>query len=178
LESYTPESRTITVKTFEDNTYPFKIGKWKEFEKIEFPIIKKIEIDQIVQHGEKINIKIETENADSILYFLVDSKGKIQASEKLNINENKIIIDISSNITKNLQIGANSIKIFVISDSVLKPDFYESSFLVSKNNSELPHTLVHVENIKNQVEYSFWIIPIVLIIGIGVYLKIKYQSKP
>jgi len=178
LESYTPESRTITVKTFEDNTYPFKIGKWEEFEKIEFPIIKKIEIDQIVQHGEKINIKIETENADSLLYFLVDSKGKIQASEKLNINENKIIINISSNITKNLQIGANSIKIFVISDSVLKPDFYESSFLVSKNNSELPHTLVHVENVENQVEYSFWIIPIVLIIGIGVYLKIKYQSKP
>ena len=42
LESYIPESRTITVKTFEDDSYPFKIGKWSEFEKTQFPNIKKI----------------------------------------------------------------------------------------------------------------------------------------
>ena len=138
--------------------------------------------------GEKISllqdgmdVEIETEHADSLLYFLVDSKGKIQIEEKLKINENKSNINISQNSTENLQIGANSIKIFVISDAVLKPDFYESSFLVSEKNLELPSTVINVTNIKNQTNYNVWIIPIILIIMIAittVYLKIKYQSKP
>ena len=178
LQSYFPESRTITVKTFEDNSYPFKIGKWSEFENVQFPIIKKINMEKIIQYGESTDIKIETENASSILYFLVDGKGKIQASEKLNINENKVTIELSSNLTKNLQIGANNIKIFGISDSVLKPDFYESSFLVTKNNLEIPQTTINVENIENEINYNIWIIPILIIVGIAVYLKIKHQSKP
>ena len=37
-----------------------------------------------------------------------------------------------------LGIGANNIKIFAISDSVLKPDFYESSFIVTDNKNNLP----------------------------------------
>ena len=178
LQSYFPESRTITVKTFEDNSYPFKIGKWSEFENVQFPIIKKIKMDKIIQYGESTDIEIETENTSSILYFLVDGKGKIQASEKLNINENKVTIELSSNLTKNLQIGANNIKIFGISDSVLKPDFYESSFLVTKNNLELPQTTINVENVENEINYNIWIIPILIIVGIAVYLKIKHQSKP
>ena len=178
LQSYFPESRTITVKTFDDESYPFKIGKWSEFENVQFPIIKKIDMDKIIQYGESTDIKIETENASSILYFLVDGKGKIQASDKLNINENKVTIELSSNLTKKLQIGANNIKIFGISDSVLKPDFYESSFLVTKNNLELPQTTINVENIENEINYNIWIIPILIIVGIVAYLKIKHQSKP
>ena len=180
LESYIPESRTITVKTFEDISYPFKMGKWSEFEKTQFPNIKKIKMDEIIQHGESMNIEIETEYANSLLYFLVDSKGKIQAEEKLKINETKSIIKISPNSTKNLQIGTNGIKIFVISDTVLKPDFYESSFLVSEKKIELPNTMINITNMENQINYNLWIIPIILITIIIitiVYVKIKYQSK-
>jgi len=180
LESYIPESRTITVKTFEDISYPFKMGKWSEFEETQFPNIKKIKMDEIIQHGESMNIEIETEYANSLLYFLVDSKGKIQAEEKLKINETKSIIKISPNSTKNLQIGTNGIKIFVISDTVLKPDFYESSFLVSEKKIELPNTMINITNMENQINYNLWIIPIILITIIIitiVYVKIKYQSK-
>ena len=181
LESYIPESRTIIVKAFEDDSYPFKIGKWSEFENIKFPSIKKIKMDKIIQHGNSTDIEIETENANSILYFLLDSKGKIQVSEKLNVKENKIIINISSESIKKLQLGTNNIKIFVISNSVLKPDFYESSFIVSKNNVELPSTIINTTNIENQINYNMWIIPsiiIILIIGIILYVKNKYQSNP
>ncbi|MBT6807118.1 MAG: ABC transporter substrate-binding protein, partial [Nitrosopumilus sp.] len=142
LQSYAPESRTITVKTFEDESYPFKIGKWSELENAQFPIIKKINMSKAVQYGKNIEIVIETEKTDSILYFLIDSKGKIQASEKLNVNENTVSIEITSNMTKNLQIGANSIKIFAISNSVLKPDFYESSFLVTEKKIELYNNII------------------------------------
>jgi peptide/nickel transport system substrate-binding protein len=178
LQSYTPESRTITVKTFEDESYPFKIGKWSEFENAQFPIIKKINMNKAIQYGKNMEIIIETEKTDSILYFLIDSKGKIQASEKLNVNGDTISIEIVSDMTKNLQIGANSIKIFAISNSVLKPDFYESSFLVTEKNLELHNNVIKIENKEDKIDYNIWIIPIVLIIGIAIYLKIKYQSKP
>ena len=178
LQSYAPESRTITVKTFEDETYPFKIGKWSELENAQFPIIKKINMSKAMQYGKNIEIVIETEKTDSILYFLIDSKGKIQASEKLNVNGDTVSIEIVSEITKNLQVGANSIKIFAISNSVLKPDFYESSFLVTEKNLELHNNIIKIEYKEDETDYSIWIIPIVLIIGIAIYLKIRYQSKP
>ncbi len=181
LESYSPESRTITVKAFEDESYPFKIGKWSEFENVQFPVIKKIDMSKIIQYGESADVLIETKKADSILYFLIDSKGNIQASEKLNVEENKVIIKITSAITKKLQPGANSIKVFAISNSVLKPDFYESSFLVSKNNVELPSVMINMSNIENEINHNVWIIPIALITiitGFIVYVKTKYQSRP
>ena len=173
LQSYAPESRTITVKTFEDESYPFKIGKWSELENAQFPIIKKINMSKAVQYGKNIEIVIETEKTDSILYFLIDSKGKIQASEKLNVNENTVSIEITSNMTKNLQIGANSIKIFAISNSVLKPDFYESSFLVTEKKIELYNNIIDTEYKEEKIDYSILIIPIGVIIGIVTYLKIK-----
>ena len=110
----------------------------------------------------------------------MDSKGKIQASEKLNVEENKVIIKITSSITEKLQPGANSIKVFAISNSVLKPDFYESSFLVSKNNVELPTTMINIPNIENEINHNMWLISIVLItviIGVITYAKIKVNRN-
>jgi peptide/nickel transport system substrate-binding protein len=180
LESYSPESRTIIVKTFDDESYPFKIGKWSEFENVQFPIIKKIDMVKIIQYGESADILIETENTDSVLYFLMDSKGDIQASEKLNVKENKVTIKITSKITEKLQQGANSIKVFAISNSVLKPDFYESSFLITKNNVELPSAMINTSNIENEINHNTWVIPIMLIIVVIVvitYAKIKVNRN-
>ncbi|HJJ24504.1 MAG: ABC transporter substrate-binding protein [Crenarchaeota archaeon] len=179
LESYIPESRTITVKAFEDDTYPFKIGKWSEFENTQFPIIKKIEIDKIIQQGNNIEINVETNDADSILYFVIDSQGKIQSTGELEINQNKTVIKITSEESKKLQLGANSIKIFAISNSVLKPDFYESSFLVSENNLDEPKIIVDTSNIKNEINYDMLIVGIIVMIAIILIVKyLKNQSKP
>jgi peptide/nickel transport system substrate-binding protein len=172
LKSYAPESRTITVNAFNDDSYPFKIGKWAEFEKAEFPTITNIEMNNIIQRGEKLEITVETNHADSILYFLTNSKGGMIASETLNIIGNMITINIPSENTKNLGIGANNIKIFAISNSVLKPDFYESSFIVTNVKTELPTSLSdNIEFTENEPKYEVWIIPILVIIGIVIYLK-------
>jgi len=179
LEAYSPESRTITVKAFEDKSYPHKIGKWSEFENMQFPTIKKIDMDKIIQQGNNIEIIVETNDADSILYFILNSKGKIQSTQELKINEDKVVIDMTSEESKKLKVGATSIKIFAISNSVLKPDFYESSFLVSEMNLEEPKIVVDSSNIKNEINYDIWIIGaivIVIITSITAYLKI--QSKP
>ena len=179
LESYAPESRTITVKSFEDDSYPFKIGKWEKFENTEFPIIERVDMKNIFQRGEEFNVNVKTAFADSILYFLTDSQGNVISSEKIQLDKNQISIDFSSETTKKLGMGANNIKIFALSNSVLKPDYYETSFIVSENNEKLPiSNIKETEFLENKINYELWIIPIIIIIGIIVILKKKIYNKP
>jgi peptide/nickel transport system substrate-binding protein len=179
LESYSPESRTITVRAFNDDSYPFVAGAWSEFEKAKVPSITKVEMKSIIQKGEKLDIIVGADNSDSILYFLTNSDGGMISSKTLKLNEVNIVISIPTEITRKFGIGANNIKIFAISDSVLKPDFYESSFIVTGVKTELPSsTLDNVEFTENKTEYEFFIIPIIIVIAIIIYLKMKYHNKP
>ena len=174
LESYSPESRIIKVNAFDDNSYPFKKGEWAKFENTEFPSIKKIDMKKIIQQGEELVITIETEHVDSILYFLTNSQGDKIISDTLELKEKDIKISITSDNTKNLGIGTNDIKIFAVSNSVLKPDFIKSSFIVTDNKIELPvNTFENVQFSKNESEYWVWITPIIVITGILIYLKKK-----
>ena len=176
LESYAPEARTITVNTFEDESYPFKIGEWSKFEKTEFPIIKKVDLKKITQTGTEFKIDIITENSDSILYFLTDNEGNSISTETLKVVEGETTIIIPDEKTQNFGIGANNIKIFAISDSVLRPDFYESSFIVTEMKTELPTVNSETtEFSKNESYYEFLIIPIIIVVGIIIVLK-KKQS--
>lgn len=179
LKSYAPESRTITVNAFEDKTYPFESGKWSEFEKAKLPIIKNIEMKNIFQRGEELNIKVETQDSDSILYFLTNSEGNLVSSETIMTNGEEISINIPSTYTKDLGLGANNIKIFAISDSVLKPDFYESSFIVSNEEIALPESQPNnIEFTEKETDYMVWIIPILIIVGIIIVFKKRLHNKP
>lgn len=172
LESYSPESRTIKVSAFDDDSYPFKKGEWESFEKTEFPIIQKIDISNSIQRGKGITLTVETENSDSILYFLTNSKGEKVLSDTQKVEEANTVIEILPKDTKKLGIGTNNIKIFAISNSVLKPDFYESSFIVTDSALELPvSSNDNIEFSKNNPEYWIWVLPIVIILGIATYLK-------
>jgi peptide/nickel transport system substrate-binding protein len=176
LESYAPESRTITVKAFEDDTYPFKIGKWSEFENVQFPIIKKIDLKKVIMKGDKLKIGIKTVNSDSILYFLTNNEGELIESENLKVDNEEMIINIPVEKTEKLGIGANNIKIFAMSNSVLKPDYYESSFIVTNQKIELPTSNIdEIEFTENKEGNIIWIIPIIVIVGSIIYLK-KRQS--
>ena len=177
LKSYAPESRTITVNTFEDESYPFKVGEWSKFEKTEFPVIKKVDLKKITQTGTEFKIDIITENSDSIVYFLTDNEGNSISSETLKIIKDETTITIPGEKTQNFGIGANNIKIFAISDSVLRPDFYESSFIVTEMKTELPTVNLEKTGIsKNESYYEFLIIPIIIVVGIIIVLK-KKQSQ-
>ena len=179
LESYSPESRTIKVSAFDDDSYPFKRGEWSKFENTKFPSIEKIDIKKSIQRGKESVIVVETKNSDSILYFLADNQGKNIISDTQNVEDGKAIITISSEDSENLGIGANNIKIFAMSESVLKPDFYQTDYIVTEDKTDLPVAgNKGVESSENQADYRLWIIPIVAIIGIGIYLKKRSQSRP
>ena len=175
VESYAPESRTITVSAFNDESYPFKAGSWSEFENPEFPTISGIELEDVIQRGGEFSIEIEAKNTDSILYFLTNSQGDMVSSESIDVINDKININIDS---EKLDTGTGNVKIFAVSDSVLKPDFYESSFIVTEKKTELPKSSTQdIEILENKSSYEIWIIPIVIIIAIIILLKKRY-SKP
>ncbi|MEK9681714.1 MAG: ABC transporter substrate-binding protein [Nitrosopumilus sp.] len=178
VESYAPESRTITVSAFNDESYPFRAGSWAEFENPKFPTISRIELEDVIQRGEEFSIKIETKNTDSIMYFLTNSQGGVISSESIDMINDKISINIDSINSEKLQRGTGNVKIFAISDSVLKPDFYESSFIVTEKKTELPNSSIQgIGILQNESSYEFLIIPIVIIIGIIILLK-KHYSRP
>ena len=175
VESYAPESRTITVSAFNDESYPFRAGSWSEFENPEFATISGIELEDVIQRGGEFSIKVEAKNTDSILYFLTNSQGDMISSESIDVINDKININIDS---EKLDTGTGNVKIFAVSDSVLKPDFYESSFIVTEKKTELPKSSTQdIEILENKSSFEIWIIPIVIIIGIVIFVKKRY-SKP
>ena len=175
LDSYSPESRTITVLAFEDESYPFRAGHWAEFENTEFPKITKVAIPKIIQKNTELKIQINTIQTDSILYFLNNNKGERISSETIPVVGESTTITISEQTTKELGIGANDLKIFAVSESVLKPDFYSTSFLAIEDQSSLPTTPQDKMQFIEEEDLILWmLIPIIIIIiGTVVYLKRK-----
>jgi peptide/nickel transport system substrate-binding protein len=179
LNTYSPESRTITVNAFDDETYSFKVGHWSEFEKIEFPKIVNVNSTDIFQKGTELKINVDTNNTDSILYFLKDSSGNSTLSELIKIDKNSTQIKIPPEKTEKFTTGGKDLKIFAISDSVLKPDYYSTSFLVVENKDSVPE--VNQENIEFDKNISFewvWLIVVVIIASIiGIYIRKRKHRK-
>jgi peptide/nickel transport system substrate-binding protein len=173
LSSYSPESRTITVNAFDDKTYPFKLGHWSEFENAIFPKITNVNVPNIIEKGKELEISVETSNADSILYFVTNNNGNSTISELINIDKNITKIKIPGEAMEKFGTGAKDMKIFAISNSVLKPDYYSTSFLVLKNKEVLPTiNQDSIEFSKNNYFGEVLIISIVIIAAIYVtYMK-------
>ena len=173
LKSYSPESRSMTVSVFDDETYPFKAGYWSDFENTEYPKITNVQLPKIIQKGEELEIAINSEQTDSILYFLNNNKGELIESKTIRVLENPTIINISKEKIENLGIGANDLKLFALSNSVLKPDFYSTSFLVSNSLDQLPDiTKDEIKIEQGEEGFLLWIIPaIIIMIGTVIYVK-------
>jgi peptide/nickel transport system substrate-binding protein len=173
LNSYSPESRTISVSAFDDESYPFKAGHWSAFENTEFPKITEIQVPNLVQKQEELNIIVKTSQTDSILYFLNNNQGDLVSSETIKVKENPTTIKISGEQTKELGVGANDLKIFAISDAVLKPDFYSTSFLVTDTQNQLPKiALENTQYIESEGAVLWLAIPIIgIIIAVAIFLK-------
>jgi peptide/nickel transport system substrate-binding protein len=174
LSAYSPESRTITVNAFDDQTYPFKEGHWAEFESTVFPEIVKVNVPDIVEKESELNIDVETIHADSLLYFIIGNNKNSTLSEIIKIDKNFTEINISGEGVEKLGVGAKDLKIFAISNSVLKPDYYSTGFLVVKNKDTLPEiNQVNIEfNRKDNFE-AIWLI----VIGICVIIGVSYIKK-
>lgn len=134
LDTYSPESRSIRIISFDDPTYPFGRGAWSGFERAAFPLITGVDIaGHVVQRGDEMTIRAVTENADSVLYFVSSGNGTIVSSGTRDVaGENGMVeIAVAAADTRHLVSGANSLRLFALSEDVLRPDIYETGFLAS-----------------------------------------------
>jgi len=96
------------------------------------------------------------------------------------VDENPTVLNLSKETTNQLLVGANDLKIFAISDSVLRPDIFRTSFLVVENQGqELPSTTIsEPKNISVQSNNGYIIIiGGFIILGIILYVKNKYSKR-
>ena len=102
-----------------------------------------------------------------------NNKGELIESRTIPVSENPTLINISKEKIENLGIGASDLKLFALSNSVLKPDFYSTSFLVSDNLNQLPViTKGEIRIDQGEEWFLLGVIPaIIIVIGIGIYLK-------
>jgi peptide/nickel transport system substrate-binding protein len=180
LDNYSPESRTITIKSFDSTGYPFDAGKWEKFEQIKFPKITNVDIPNVVDLKKPLTISVETIDSSTIHYFISNSKGETAKSGIKLADNNLSEIILTEAETSQLDVGANTMKIFASSDEALRPDVYETSFLVVEGQTELP--TVPISQVRGSSEDTSYagIVSIVIgaiIVGIIVYIRRKRKRK-
>jgi peptide/nickel transport system substrate-binding protein len=166
LDRYSPDSRTIVIKSFDYGNYVFEQGKWKEFEDVKFPSINSVEFTQPYVLDSYEEILVSTENSSEIHYFIINSEGKIilNGIEKIKNNNADIKLEGKSEMTE----GVHTIKIFAASDNVLKPYEYSKSFIIISNDKKIPKVEVMTEIKESQADYWYMllIIPIFSVIAV------------
>jgi peptide/nickel transport system substrate-binding protein len=181
LDSYSPESRTITINAFDDPTYPIESGTWSEFEIVQFPQIENVELPELVVKGEELSIPIQTKDTTRIQYFLTNSEGNIVESGVEQVIGKQTTLTLSEEKTERFLIGANDLKVFAMSDTVLRPDIFSTSFLVVDNPAqELPRpTFSETQQSQTSTNnYGYLVIVAgAIAIGILLYVKSKLNSK-
>ncbi|MEX0854134.1 MAG: ABC transporter substrate-binding protein [Nitrosopumilaceae archaeon] len=175
LKSYSPESRTITIKAFADESYPFEAGHWQEFEKIKFPKIVQVDIPDVIKKGDILTIPISTQNVSKIDYFFTNSQGDSVASGTQLVDFGKTILTLSEEQTDKFGIGANDLKVFAVSESVLRPDIYSVSFLAVSDSTQLPE--MSLTDIQNTEEKNEYISVSAIVIGIIIVVSILYLRR-
>ena len=178
LKSYSPESRTITINAFADESYPFDAGYWQEFEKIKFPKIIQVDIPDVIKKGDMVTIPVYTQDATKIDYFFTNSEGKSVASGTQLLDSGKTNLILTEEQTAQFGIGANDLKVFAVSESVLRPDIYSGSFLATSQAIQLPDiAITEVQSTNEKNEYTSIVSIVVGVIIVGLILYIRRNRK-
>ena len=180
LDNYSPESRTITVNSFIDESYPYGVGYWNEFENVRFPKIVGVDVPDFILRGEKSVFSIQTDSASQIQFFISNPEGLVVSAGSLEIIGDSVNLELSPKDTSLLGVGANNIKLFVISDSVLRPDIFSTSFLAVDNpEQQIPETIVDMSTSELALDVSYLSIflPILAVIIILVLLLFRKKFK-
>lgn len=181
LQSYSPDARTITIKAFDDASYPFAAGHWSKFEHLNIPKITKIDVPSKIVKGEVVEIPIQTTDASQLYYFINNAAGDQVDSGILAVDGNKATITLSAQLTNSMSLGGSDLKLYAVSDSVLRPDIYTTSFLVvPSNDGETSETILTQGNEKIEKSENVGLLSLVIgliIIGLILYVRKRKKSR-
>jgi peptide/nickel transport system substrate-binding protein len=145
LESYNPEARTMTLKAFRDQSYPYEVGHWRDFEVAKVATLKDVSVPLSIEVGvdAKISGNVVVAGSPStnvqLHYFLKDSKGNMAVSGMAQpSSDGKFQINLSNTDTRKLSTGSNELKLFAISNFALKPDIYTTSIIGLPSKQPIP----------------------------------------
>jgi len=108
LDNYSPESRTITINSFDSTGYPFDAGKGGEFEQIKFPKITNVEIPNVVDLKKELSVRVHTTDSSAIHYFISNSKGETVTSGVKSVSNGLSEIRLTEEEILQLDVGANT----------------------------------------------------------------------
>lgn len=180
LDSYLPEASKISLKSFNDKTYPFGIGYWKKFEQVQLPKIEKINMPAIVKIGQDLDIKsIVTPNSD-VYYYFINSQGQVVYNGMQNSGNGTFNITVPAEKTTQFTVGANDVKIFTVSSDAYRPDTFSTSFLAIKDGYDVPSGNVNVieQSLSDNQNYNAIILPVVIGVIIALVFTRMRRKKP
>ncbi|NIP62124.1 MAG: ABC transporter substrate-binding protein, partial [Nitrosopumilaceae archaeon] len=179
LESYSPESRTITIKVFADDSYPFESGKWSKFENPEIPKITSIKHSPLLVKKEPFDMKIKTTHATDLQYFMINSDGKIVEHGRKTIKDSPLNLHLTAEQTDRFEKGAADLKLFAISKQVLRPDFFTTSILVTNEGESVPQVQVkdRIEPIETQL-VGVLVVGVTIVVAVLLFVYKKKIMKP
>ena len=172
LQSYSPESRTIELQKFSDTTYQMSSERVKEFESPAIPEISKVDLQKNYGSDRENKIDIETQNIDEILFFISDEKGDVVHTDRIFSENSEFKIDLNSFDYDSSKIY--DVKIFGISNNILKPDYYETSFISGDDNLSLQNI---ERNYIIEEEFNIFGIGILIVILLGIIGIVFYFKK-
>lgn len=133
VQGYSPESRTITLLEFDDESYPFPADRWSHLETVSVPRITNADVPARVESGKPFQVTVAARDASSVKYFVIDSTGMVAASGDAPVEDGGAVISVD---TDNLAPGASTMKIFALSDTVLRPSSHTDAFFVAQASGD------------------------------------------
>ena len=129
--------------------------------------------------GKELTIPISVTASSVVYYYFLNIEGNVIDTGTKQSDTGNMTIILSKEKTSLLSVGANDLKIFVISESALKPDLFHTSFLgIQGENQTLPENFGEVTG-PSIVGQDFVVIGIVLsAITIGVTFALRKRKKP
>lgn len=175
LDGYSPESRLIKVLAFDDDSYPFEPGYWSEFEDVKLPTILSVGIPDTIQIGEAATIQISTEDASMIHYFMLNAGGEQILAGNSAIDGDGFDLVIDDETSSALLPGASEIKLFVVSDEVLRPDIYTARFLALEGG-DVPLDIEAEDTVEISTDGSEYVYALAAVaavaVGVGIYFGV------
>lgn len=142
LDSYNPSGGIITLKAFRDQSYPFYLGYWGQYEHPKLASIENIkDIPRFIRIGQAFNLPLQVDvdgipsNNATVNYYFSDSNGNVIISgvaKQTSGTVGRFAIDLSDDDTRKLSVGPNTLKIFAASLDAYKPDIITKAIVAIK----------------------------------------------
>jgi len=139
-----------------------------------------VEIPNVVDLKKELSVRVHTTDSSTIHYFISNSKGETVTSGVKSVSNGLSEIGLTVEDTLQLDVGANTMKVFASSEEALRPDVYDTSFLVVEGQTELPTVPIsQTESSSEDTSYAGILSMIfgAIIVGIIVYIRRKRKRK-